>query len=205
VSASFGAPGELCEPPATARSRQLSVEVRLAITRDNTNYYAPMQASGVVRIMAGGALSVPVDDNYDEIRRQFWLATDSAYKQALDVCQKKAALENRNRTDDAPDFSKEPVISDTETAAPIAWDRAAIEGAVKALSTLFRESAAVFDSEVRFNAVNSFTRFVNSEGTWYTRQNARASWQVNAATQATDGMPVADFETFYGRTLAELP
>lgn len=210
VSASFGALlTNSCDPPAARpRSRQLSVEVRVGdYARDNTNFYAfRLQASGVVRIMGGDALSVPVDDNYDEIRRQFWLATDSAYKQALDVyAKKKAALENRNRTDDAPDFSKEPVVSDTETAAPIAWNRAQIEGSVKALSALFRDAAAVFDSEVRFSAVNSLTRFVNSEGTWYTRQNARASWQVNAATQATDGMPVSDFDTSYGRTLAELP
>ena len=54
--------------------------------RDNTNFYAfRLGSSGVVRFFAGDANTVPVDDNYDEIRRQLWLATDGAYKQALDV------------------------------------------------------------------------------------------------------------------------
>jgi predicted Zn-dependent protease len=210
VSASFGAIlSSMCEPPASQpRSRQLAVEVRVGdYARDNTNFYAfRMQASGVVRIMGGDALSVPVDDNYDEIRRQLWLATDSAYKQALDVyAKKKAALENRTRTDDAPDFSKEPVISDTETTPIAPWNRAEVEAGAKALSTIFREFPGVADSEVRFNSNTSLTRFVNSEGTWYTRQTGLASWQVNASTQAVDGMPIADFDMAHGRSLRDLP
>ena len=40
-----------------------------------------------------GDLSVPLDDNYDAIRRQIWLATDAAYKRAVSVfAKKKAAL-----------------------------------------------------------------------------------------------------------------
>src|SRR5450432_2540168 len=211
VSASFGAIlTSSCDPPAAnqPRGRQLSVEVRVGdYARDNTNFYAfRLQASGVVRIMAGDGLSVPVDDNYDEIRRQLWLATDSAYKQALDVyAKKKAALENRNRTDDAPDFSKEAVINDTETAAPIAWDRTQIEATVKGLSALFRQTPGIADSEVRFSANQSLTRFVNSEGTWYTRQYAQAFYQVNVNTQATDGMPIYDFDVVYARSLKDLP
>src|SRR5207248_1160962 len=142
VSASFGAlVNSSCDPPGTRpRSRRHSVEVRVGdYARDNTKFYAfRLQDSGVVRMLGGDALSVPVDDNYDEIRRQYWLATDSAYKQALDVYAKKnATLENRTCTDDAPDFSKEAVISDTESVAPSARERAAIEATVKAVSTLF--------------------------------------------------------------------
>lgn len=65
-------------PPAAnqPRGRQLSAEVRVGdYARDNTNFYAfRLQASGVIRILGGDALSVPVDDNYDEVAvsRQRW-------------------------------------------------------------------------------------------------------------------------------------
>jgi predicted Zn-dependent protease len=211
VSASFGAIVNMtCEPrvPNRPRSRQLSVEVRVGdYARDNTNFYAfRLQASGVVRIFAGDGMTVPLDDNYDEIRRQLWLATDSAYKQALDVyAKKKAALENRTRTDDAPDFSKEPVVTDAETAPPIEWNPAELQAGVKALSAIFRDAKGIADSEVRFNATNALTRYVNSEGSSYTRQNSIASYQVNANTQAADGMPLGDVDVIYARSMAGLP
>ena len=209
VTASFGAVvTNYCNPPADKRpnSRQMTVEVRVGdYTRDNTNFYAfRMQAAGVVRLTNG--LSVPVDDNYDEIRRELWLATDSAYKQALDVyAKKKGALENRSRTDDAPDFSKEAVVKDAELSPVMQWKSAEITAAVKALSLLFRQSPGIADSEVRFNGQNLLIRYLNSEGSEFSRQSTLASYQVSANAQALDGMPVTDFEIAHGRTIAELP
>src|SRR5262249_49338250 len=104
VSASFGAlTSSNCEATggSTGRSRNFSIEGRVGdYARDNTNFYAPQLAvGGVIRINSPAGLTVPIDDNYDEIRRQLWLGTDSAYKNALDVyAKKKAALENRTRT-----------------------------------------------------------------------------------------------------------
>src|SRR5262249_19543413 len=96
VSASFGAlVNSNCEPPGAARSRIFSFEVRVGdYTRDNSNFFAPMLNAGVTRPLSSGGLAVPLDDNYDELRRQLWLGTDSAYKNALDMfAKKKAALE----------------------------------------------------------------------------------------------------------------
>jgi hypothetical protein len=39
---------------------------------------------------------LPLDDSYDAMRRQMWLATDTAYKRAVGVfARKKAAFQNR--------------------------------------------------------------------------------------------------------------
>jgi hypothetical protein len=210
AAASFGAlVTSNCEPPpeGRARSRQLSVEVRVGdYSRDNSSFYAPQLASaGVTRVLAPAGMSVPVDDNYDEIRRQLWLATDSGYKNALDLyAKKKAALENRTRTDDAPDFSKEPPVTDSETAKSVTWNRAEIDSLVKALSMLFRQTPAIDHSEVRFSATNWTTRYVNSEGTSFIRETPSASIVVTADTQAVDGMPLTDFEATYGRSMEDL-
>ena len=211
ATASFGAlVNSNCEPAPQGRalSRRLSVEVRVGdYARDNTNFYAPRLAvAGVARSLAPAGANVPVDDNYDEIRRQLWLVTDSGYKNALDLyAKKKASLENRTRTDDAPDFSKEPAVTDTETAKTIAWNRAEVEALVKGLSLVFRQTPAIDNSEVRFSAENLTTRYVNSEGTSFVRDAPSASITVNADTQAVDGMPLTDFDVAYARTIEDLP
>ena len=211
AAASFGALiNSFCEPPATApRNRSMSVEVRVgAYERDNTNFFAPMNAAGVIRqLLPGGGVATPIDDNYDEIRRQLWIATDSAYKNALDnYAKKKAALEHRTRPrDTAPDFSHEDVVTDTENEAPINWDRQQVEGTVKALSAIFRETSGVDHAEVTLDATVWNTYYVNSEGTSYTRHKSFVELRTAADTQATDGMPLADFDVVYGRSLAELP
>jgi hypothetical protein len=211
TGASFGALlNSNCEPlkDGRARSRQLSVEVRVGdYARDNTNFWAPRLApAGVQRVLAPAGATVPVDDNYDEIRRQLWLITDSGYKNALDLfAKKKAALENRTRTDDAPDFSKETAITDAETVKPAAWNRAEAESLVKSLSLVFRQMPFIDNSEVHFAATNWNTRYVNSEGTSYTRDTASVSIRISAETQAVDGMPLTDFDVVYARSIDELP
>src|SRR5271154_38768 len=72
ATASFGALiGSSCEPLGTVtRNRSMTVEVRVGdYARDNTNFFAPMSTAGVSRVNLGGGVSVPIDDNYDEIRR----------------------------------------------------------------------------------------------------------------------------------------
>jgi hypothetical protein len=210
TGASFGALiNSNCEPVSgRANSRQLSVEVRVGdYARDNTNFWAPrLAAAGVQRVLAPAGASVPVDDNYDEIRRQLWLITDSGYKNSLDLyAKKKAALENRTRTDDAPDFSKEAAFTDAETTKPLTWNRAEAESLVKALSVVFRQMPFIDNSEVHFAASNWNTRYLNSEGTTFTRETASVSIRIGAETQAIDGMPLSDFDVVYAHSVDELP
>jgi predicted Zn-dependent protease len=207
VTASFGAlTTSTCEPRGAAKTRNLGVEVRVGDhARDNTNFFAPrLMVAGVARPLEFG-VAMPIDDNYDEIRRQLWLATDSAYKNALDLfAKKKAALENRKRTDDAPDFSMEPPVNDTQTVAPVEWDRKWFENTARTVSAVFRQTPGIADSEVRLYTTHWLTRFVSSEGTSFTRELPVVVMQVNAAAQATDGMTLTDFDIVYAHSLKEL-
>jgi len=210
AGASFGAlTNSYCEAPTTgqARSRNLSVEVRVGdYARDNTNFFVPMGDYGVARPFYLGGASVPIDDNYDEIRRQLWLITDSLYKNALDdYAKKKAALENRTRTEDAPDLSKEDVVTLEQPTAPVTWNRAEFERTVKDLSALFREAPGIDGSKVTLGSNHWVTRFVNSEGTSYIRDMSLATLTINADAQAADGMPIADFEVIRAKTVSQLP
>ena len=208
VSATVGALiGNNCDTAVSSgRFRSLGVEVRIGdYARDNTNFYVPMTSAGVVRPLSSG-VAMPIEDNYDEIRRQLWLATDSAYKNSLDLyAKKKATLENRHRTEDAPDFSKEPPVTNNEAASTVSWNAAAMERIVKPLSAIFRETPGIEDSEVRLSANHWYTRYVNSEGTSYTRDVSFVTLQANAFAQATDGMTLTDFDTMYAHALDQLP
>jgi hypothetical protein len=138
------------------RQRRLSVEVRVGdYVFDNTNYMGGTGESfgGGLRWRRRLGDATPLDTNYTELRRQFWLATDAAYKEAVEtLANKRAALYGRGTTDYVPDFSREDVatISDVTATAPL--DRAAAEAMVRQLSSLFREHTQIQQSEIAWNA-----------------------------------------------------
>ena len=190
------------------RRRLVSVEVHVgSYLRDNTNFFSMrMGPSGVSRNFAEGGINTPLDDDYDEIRRQLWIATDSAYKQALDdYAKKKAVLENRNRTDDAADMSQEKPATDREIVNGDPVKLTDVAGFVRDLSALFRSTPAIDHSTARLSATHSTTRYLNTEGTEYLRVSPSISLTVAADAQAADGMPLSDAESWYGRSLRDLP
>jgi hypothetical protein len=191
------------------RRRLLSTECRVGSHEfDNTNFYSMRTAmSGVVRVQADFGASLPLDDDYDEIRRQLWLFTDSAYKQSLDdLAKKRAALENRTRTGAAiADFSKEERVEDAERRGRFGWTLAQVQKLARDLSLEFRKSKGIDNSGVRVEVVDTLTRFVSSEGTEYWREAPLLFLQFFADGQASDGMPVADVESIYYGDPANLP
>ena len=64
---------------------------------------------------------------------------------------------------------------------------------------------AIHTSAVSFNASNSYSRYLTSEGTSYTRREPSIAFNASAATQAADGTMLDDFLWFHGRSVAELP
>ncbi len=189
------------------RSRLLSLELRVGdYNLDNSNYFSFQGFSPYMSRMMQGAQQLPLDDDYREIRRQIWLATDAEYKKAVeDLAGKRAALENRRRTEELPDFTREEPATVHEPRSPETADRAALEKLVRDLSALFRQVPSVMlsSAEVRFSG--QYTRYLNSEGTSFTRSQPFVYLQVRAETRAADGMPVEDSLEYFGRSLTDLP
>lgn len=206
ASASFGSLVSSSE----SHTRYLTVEVRVGdYALDNSNFLSSsFGASGVATRMFGGTVQVPLDDNYDELRRQIWLATDGAYKKALeDLSGKRAALQNKNRSDNIPDFSKEKPapVSVSDLAPAVEIDLREAERLTRKLSAVFRQTPAVESSRVRLSVTNMLERFINSEGNSFTRRIPLVSLTAVAGTQAADGMPLNDFFAIYGHSTKELP
>jgi hypothetical protein len=202
-----GASGRLGSLVSTSEGRggrRVQVEVRVGdYAFDNTNYFG----AGFMPQAFVGLGSLPIDDDYQELRRQLWLSTDVAYKQALEaLAQKRAALAGRSRTDSVADFSREPVTSTTdEVPAPAPTDRAKMEALARELSATFRQSPEVFNSTVGVS--ESWTReiYLNSEGTSFSRARARASVGASASTQALDGTGISMSYNAQALTFTELP
>jgi predicted Zn-dependent protease len=203
VAASFGA----LTHSNTGRSRMLNVEVRVGdYSLDNSNFFSFNFDGGTGFQIFNGNTMLPLDDDYKELRRLIWLATDSAYKKAVeDFSKKRAMFQNKTRSDDTADFTKENPVTSTEELPPLKINRSQWETETRNLSALFRKMPAINTSDVAFNAVSSYVRYLTSEGTSYTRRQPSIAFNASAATQASDGTPLDDFVWFHGRSVAEIP
>jgi predicted Zn-dependent protease len=203
VAACFGA----LNNGGSSRSRMLHVEVRVGDYKlDNSHFFSFNMSQGTSMQVYNGMMVLPLEDDYKEVRRQIWLATDSVYKKAVeDISKKRAALQNRARTDESDDFSKEEPVTTSHELPPVKVDRPKWENEARVLSALFRKMPAIHTSMVRFNATNSYIRYLTSEGTSYTRREPNVSFNASASTQAADGSMLDDFLWFHGRSLADVP
>jgi predicted Zn-dependent protease len=190
-----------------SHTRSLAVEVRVGdYAFDNTNFLSfSFGRSGVVS-MFRGTVQLSLEDDYQELRRQIWLATDGAYKKALeDLSRKRAVLQNKTRTEKIPDFSKEKPCTIIDLPASMEVNLTEAESLVRELSGLFKEMPGIFTSKVDFQVSNEYTHYLNSEGTSFTRANPSLRFTALAGTQAKNGMPLEDFVAVYGRSTDDLP
>src|SRR5882762_7471963 len=190
-----------------SRRRVLGVEVRVGdYALDNSNYFAMSRLQGGLGNVFGNISSAPLDDNYDQIRRELWLATDTQYKKALeDLSGKRAALQMRKRTEDLPDFTRETTASVTESKETSATELKDLETLARQLSAVFHASPEISRSSVEIQQQNIYSRYVNSEGTTFTRSRPVIKLEVSAETQAEEGLPLSRSLEFYGRSRADIP
>jgi predicted Zn-dependent protease len=205
AAASFGS----LDASTETRTRMLSVVVRVgSYQMDNTGSTGTANLQTLLGSLAAvGNGVLPVDDNYDELRRKIWLATDAAYKKAVqDLAAKKAAEQNRNRDDSTADFTKEPARQESEKLPPIGLKLADEERMAREASAVFRTVPMAESSTVTVEVENSTERFLNSEGTSYVRQVPVVSFRVLASVQHPNtGETFSDSYSAYGRTMEEFP
>jgi TldD protein len=154
----------------------------------------------------GGLYQGPLDDDYDNLRRTLWLATDAAYKSAVEViAQKRSSIQNRTQDDPVPDFSKEaPTVSIAERRK-LEFDRTKIETQLRQWSQIFREFPNIQASSVSFRARLNHRYIANSEGTRTMQPELLLILQASASAQAADGMTVSNTLPVYVRDFSDLP
>ncbi len=190
-----------------SRIRALTVEVRVGdYAFDNSNFLSPPSFSLGTIHPQFGFNELPIDDNYLEIRRQVWLATDGSYKQAVEqLAAKKAALQNKTRAEDLPDFSKENPTQIMDIEPAVQMKRSDAEMRVRKLSKLLGAKPGLNSSMVSLSVSNGRSLYLNSEGTFYEKSHPLVTLTAASSTQAADGMKLGDSVTFYSDSRDRLP
>ena len=144
----------------SSRFRIPRVNVRVGSYQfDNTNYVF----SGM--FSHGRGMRAPLDDNVPVLRDTFWLATDSAYKGALEtIARKRAALKNVAGHEELDDFWRVEPAKILLEVSPRPPDETLWTERVRELSTIAGNSPVVMSSSVSFEDVQSVSYLANTEG-----------------------------------------
>lgn len=169
---------------------------------DNTNY--------VYADFFGGTRydseRLSLDDSYAPIRYDFWLATDRAYKGAVEsIARKRAALKSITQSDELPDFWKSSPVQKVLPPKKANLDTVRWTAKVREWSNIFAHYPQVFGSQVSFDASQSTHYMHNSEGSTLRLPDSLFYLTVRAAAQAPDGMTIRDSILIQSDDLSELP
>ena len=150
---------------------------------------------------------IPLDDDYEEIRRVAWRLTDEAFKNRINVfAQKQTALENQSSTEERePDFTKE---EPHEFKSQHKFDDdglTTVATAGKELSELFLDVSDIYSSRVSTNVINRRVLLVNSEGSLSDVKEQRCEILTTAMTQNENGQELRDFRAHYAIDVSEIP
>jgi predicted Zn-dependent protease len=184
-----------------SKKRYFSVDLRVGdYAFDNTNFIGDFYG------LYQQPVEVSLEDSYAALRQDIWLATDQAYKKALEkLAQKKAYVQTKAITDLPEDFSKERPYTEIEPKVDLMIDKRYWGKGVEELSAVFKDFPLINDSEVKFKAVAINRYFLNSEGFKNRKGDFIVLLEVSASTQAEDGQNVYNFESFYAQDLKDFP
>jgi hypothetical protein len=148
----------------------------------------------------------PLDNSYPVLRRYLWLASDSAYKAAVEaLSRKRAAIRNLNQNDAIADFARAEPVKRLRAFNPLRIDEEGWTNRVRSLSAIFAGYPGVKNSSIEFeSAVGGYT-IVNSEGTEVREPEDVSFLRARAIAQAADGMTMRDSVTFHALDAAHLP
>lgn len=149
----------------------------------------------------------PYENDIPALRLSIWLATDAAYKRALEqLTEKQAALKQFENSDPQPDdFAHAPVVNDIGPLANMQLDTAAWKRNLESVSATYRTDPKLdsFAAVLRATATNKY--FLNSEGSSTRNGSVTYLYNIEGSTQAPDGMRLDRSAGKVVATAAELP
>ena len=148
----------------------------------------------------------PLDDSYPVLRRYLWLATDSAYKAAVEtISRKRAALQNLAQSSTLDDFGHAAPVQRVRDFQHLTIDEQSWTARVRALSAVFADYPKIEDSRVDLESSAGGYYVVNSEGTEVREPENVTYLRVRAMTQAPDGTTLRDAVTFNTLDAGRMP
>jgi predicted Zn-dependent protease len=187
----------------SGRNRIMSVDVRVGdYNLDSSNFITDEGFSGFL----GSTGTVGIDRDYDSLRQDLWLATDQAFKAAVENFSKKQAFLTRlAKAPSIPDFSPVTPTVAVEPLRDSDWTTRNWEQEAKTVSAVLRAFPQLQSSRVTYHLIYTTYYLLNSEGTKIRANRSLAAIEASLETESDDGMPLHNFLAVYRKLPGELP
>jgi len=185
------------------QNRIMNVVARVGSYKlDNSNFVGEEGFRGFI----GPTGTVGIDRDYDSLRQDLWIATDQAFKEAVETFSRKQAyLSSLARQSDIDDFTKalptqvvEPLESPDWTSRN--WDQEA-----RQVSSELRAYPELRESRVTYYLVYATEYLLTSEGTEIRQNRHFAAIEAGMNALADDGVPLSHLYSSYSSRPADLP
>ncbi len=185
------------------RMRLMTVGARVGDYKlDSSNFIGDENFRGFI----GPSGSVGIDRDYNSLRQDLWIATDQAFKEAVETYSRKQAyLSSLARPSDIDDFSRVQVIQRVDPLPTADWSSRNWEQEVRETSAALRAFPQIYESRVAYYLVYTTEYLLTSEGTEVRTNHSYAAIEAPMSTLADDGMPLNHFYATYAPRPAELP
>lgn len=187
---------------AHTRNRFMDVEARVGnYKQDSSNFISDEGFRGFI----GSTGSVGIDRDYDSLRQDLWIATDQAFKEAVETySRKRAYLGSLARQSDIDDFSQATPVKKIEPLVTPDWSNRNWEQEARDTSASLRLFPEINESRVTYYLVYATEYLLTSEGTEIRTSRCFAAVEAGMNTLANDGMELNNFYASYAPKPAEL-
>jgi microcin-processing metallopeptidase PmbA/TldD-like protein len=185
------------------RNRYMNVEARVGSYKlDSSNFVGEEGFRGFI----GSTGQVGIDRDYNSLRQDLWIATDQAFKEAVETFSRKQAyLSSLARQSDIDDFSKVDPIQQIAPLVKPDWSNRNWDQEARESSATLRAFPQVYESRVTYYLVYATEYLLTSEGTEIRANRSFAGIEAGLNTLAGDGMQLNNFYAAYASTPADLP
>lgn len=185
------------------RSRVMDVSARVGDYKlDSSNFISDEGFRGFI----GSTGTVGIDRDYDSLRQDLWIATDQAFKEAVETYSRKQAyLSSLARPSDIDDFSRVEAIQHIDPLENSDWSSRNWEQEARDSSAALRAFPQIYESRVTYYLVYLTEYLLTSEGTEVRTNHSYAAIEAGLSTLADDGMQVNHLYSTYAPRPADLP
>src|SRR6202158_6297944 len=185
------------------RSRVMNVGARVGDYKlDSSNFISDEGFRGFI----GPTGTVGIDRDYDSLRQDLWIATDQAFKEAVETYSRKQAyLSSLARQSDIEDFSKAEPMQLVEPLQTQDWTSRNWDQEARETSAALRAFSEIHESRVTYYLVYETEYLLTSEGTEIRQNRHFAAIEAGMNALADDGVPLNHFYATYAARPADLP
>jgi TldD protein len=185
------------------RNRFMDVEARVGSYKlDSSNFISDDGFRGFI----GSQGSVGIDRDYDSLRQDLWIATDQAFKEAVETYSRKQAyLSSLARQSEIDDFSRATPVQIVEPLVTPDWSNRNWEQEARDSSATLRQFPEIYESRVTYYLVYATEYLMTSEGTEIRTNRTFAAIESGMNTLAPDGMELNHLYSTYAPKPADLP